>query len=389
MPMSLAASKSFVVLLCASVVFAKDAGSQEPTTRVSLTAGVATDQRGVRSNAVTVAPSIYLEPSNYLSLQLGASATRFATETWSLGAGGSLSGRDPVGRLGAMTLNASVSASRLQGPTSASFLQAELMPALELRVRRLALFGGVRAATGFASEDTRPGGLPLGSRPSATSATRTGAGPVFGGVVTIDAAAGRLDLGAREDRLRITSEEIRDRSVNATLSHGRVTMAATAGMRGSSSERVSFGSMAFSVAVGSGASIDIAAGRYPSNRVIGTPGGNFLNAGLSLRLGGARASPPMVTNASPLERGWTRLAIRAPDANRVDVAGDFNEWTPTPARHAANGVWYADLKIPPGQYRYAFRVNGIEWRVPDGATAVEDEFGGKSAWLTVREAGSR
>jgi hypothetical protein len=47
-------------------------------------------------------------------------------------------------------------------------------------------------------------------------------------------------------------------------------------------------------------------------------------------------------------------------------------------------VWYADLKIPPGQYRYAFRVNGIEWRVPDGATAVKDDFGGKSAWLTVR-----
>jgi hypothetical protein len=50
---------------------------------------------------------------------------------------------------------------------------------------------------------------------------------------------------------------------------------------------------------------------------------------------------------------------------------------------ASNGVWFADLRIPPGQYRYAFRVNGTTWMVPDGAQAVDDGFGGKSAWLTV------
>ena len=72
----------------------------------------------------------------------------------------------------------------------------------------------------------------------------------------------------------------------------------------------------------------------------------------------------------------------------MDVAGDFNEWTPVPATRAANGVWYADLRIAPGQYRYAFRVNGKEWRLPHGATAVDDGFGGKSAWLTVQQASS-
>ena len=35
----------------------------------------------------------------------------------------------------------------------------------------------------------------------------------------------------------------------------------------------------------------------------------------------------------------------------------------------------------------AFRVNGKEWRVPEGAVAVDDGFGGKSAYVTIRAAG--
>ncbi len=58
-----------------------------------------------------------------------------------------------------------------------------------------------------------------------------------------------------------------------------------------------------------------------------------------------------------------------------------------PLRRAANGVWYVDLSIEPGEYRYAFRVDGAAWTVPDGIAAVDDGFGGKSAWLAV--SGSR
>jgi 1,4-alpha-glucan branching enzyme len=124
--------------------------------------------------------------------------------------------------------------------------------------------------------------------------------------------------------------------------------------------------------------------------VIGTLAGDYLSAGISFRIGGTREPAlPAAGGAKPQPPGTTRLTIRAPNAQRVEIAGDFNEWTPRAATRAANGVWYADLTIPPGQYRYAFRVNGSEWRVPDGATAVEDGFGGKSAWLTVSNARSR
>jgi hypothetical protein len=65
------------------------------------------------------------------------------------------------------------------------------------------------------------------------------------------------------------------------------------------------------------------------------------------------------------------------------VAGDFTNWKPIAMHRAPNGVWYVDLKIPAGQYRYSFRENGRAWRAPDGVATVDDDFGGKSAWLTV------
>ena len=151
---------------------------------------------------------------------------------------------------------------------------------------------------------------------------------------------------------------------------------------------MSFASAAVSIPLGAGAALDAGAGRFASNRLTGTPAGDYVNVGISFRFGGAPArerSAPRVSGAPKLAAGHTRLSIEASDATGVDVAGDFNEWKLVPATRAANGVWYADLAIPPGQYRYAFRVNGKEWRVPRGATAAKDGFGGKSAWLIVSE----
>jgi 1,4-alpha-glucan branching enzyme len=97
-------------------------------------------------------------------------------------------------------------------------------------------------------------------------------------------------------------------------------------------------------------------------------------------------SPAGVPSPAP---GSTRISIRAADAERVDLAGDFNKWQPVAATRAGNGVWYVDLPLPPGEYRYAFRINGKEWRVPEGVAAADDDFGGKAAWLTVSRRPSR
>jgi hypothetical protein len=201
-----------------------------------------------------------------------------------------------------------------------------------------------------------------------------------------------LRLGAREDRMRVSGSgiTIADRALSASIATTAVRLTGSVGRRYASDEQVGFGSAAVSVALRSDVALEVAAGRYASNRIIGTPGGDYFNAGLSFRFGGEATprSAPRVRGAPSVARGDTRLTIEARDAVRVDVAGDFNEWKPVPAKRAGDGVWYADLRIAPGQYRYAFRVNGKEWRVPRGATAVDDGFGGKSTWLIVGEPGS-
>jgi 1,4-alpha-glucan branching enzyme len=67
----------------------------------------------------------------------------------------------------------------------------------------------------------------------------------------------------------------------------------------------------------------------------------------------------------------------------VELAGDWNNWVPRAMRRDAAGVWYQDVQLAPGAYRYAFRVDGQRWTVPRGAATVDDGFGGRSAWLSV------
>lgn len=362
-------------------------GAQQARSSIAVSGGVATDQRGVRSSAMSLAPSLTLQDTRS-ALHLGGSATRFATAVWSLGATGALATRAPVGDHAAFTLDASASGARLTGGASGTFASAELLPALELRAGILTLFGGGRAAAGRATQPALTSGTaPLfggPTRPSDVAITAAGAGPLFGAALSFSAPdGGQLRLGAREDRLRVDGTAAVDRTVTAHATQARLSLQASVGQRTGSS-RESFGGGSISVGLSQDLSLEVGAGRYARNLVLGTPGGRYANAGLMMRLGSATTRAlPVPAGAGPSRPGATRLAIRAREARRVEVAGDFTDWKFVAATRAANGVWYADLRIPPGQYRYAFRIDGTEWRVPDGATAVDDGFGGKSAWITV------
>jgi hypothetical protein len=373
------------LLLCAIALCSRGALAQHTISQLSLTGGVATDQRGARSNALSVAPSITFAPGTRATLSIGGNATRFTSEAWSLGLGAQLAGRDALSRFLAVTLNASATASRLSASTTGTYVLADVTPALEITLPRVTLFGAIRGATGSLREETRGNGLPIGGTPTTVvHASRRGAGPLVGAVVNV---ADALQINAREERMKVDAIDVVDRSVGVALRHEGTSLSATIGQRDATDERASFGAVNASVMIGARASLELAAGRYARNRVLGTPAGDFFSAGLSYRFGRvARHRDRDV--ARPLPRGATRLSIRAPEARRVDVAGDFNDWRATPASRAPDGVWYVDLRLAPGQYRYAFRINGSVWRVPDGATAVEDGFGGKSAWVTVSVAGS-
>lgn len=85
-----------------------------------------------------------------------------------------------------------------------------------------------------------------------------------------------------------------------------------------------------------------------------------------------------------------QFVLIAPQANSVALVGDFNDWDPARApMRAAQGVWATAIRLAPGRYRYAFLVNGAEWRAdPAAPLARDDEFGTPSSVVTVGGKGS-
>lgn len=372
-------------IACCTLLAISDARAQTPTASLALTGGVATDQRGVRSNAVTAAPELRFDGARSV-VSLGGSATRFATEVWSLGGAGAIARRDPLGRFAALTFNASANMATLGGGATGTYVEAGAIPALELNVQRLTLFGGARVAHGSAPVTTATPAFPFPASNSTRSESRAGAGPLFGAAFDLSDGEHSARVGARQDGMTIEGATYIDRAASLSVGSGAMQLSLAGGQRAFANASAGFANADLSIALGaSGTSLVLAAGSYPSNPLMRTPAGKYFNAGIALRFGAPREpSLPSAVGAGSPPAGTTRLSLRAPDATRVEVAGDFNDWTPARATRANNGVWYVDLAIPPGQYRYAFKVDG-QWRVPDGATAVDDGFGGKSAWLTVRD----
>jgi len=140
-----------------------------------------------------------------------------------------------------------------------------------------------------------------------------------------------------------------------------------------------------------------------------------IDAGLDARVMQAIATaPPQRRRVRPLwpllaaagvlaavliARPWNRNATKAdtlqfvliaPQAASVALVGDFNDWDPARApMQTAHGVWATVVRLAPGRYRYAFLVNGVEWRAdPSAPAAKDDEFGTPSSVVTVGGRGS-
>ncbi|MGH7499858.1 MAG: AAA family ATPase [Gemmatimonadales bacterium] len=94
------------------------------------------------------------------------------------------------------------------------------------------------------------------------------------------------------------------------------------------------------------------------------------------------AAAPTVTSDGVL------FTIEAPEATQVQLAGDFNDWTPEGSgMEAVSGVWAKTLKLAPGRYRYRYVVDG-QWRCdPHNAAFEPSPFGGRDSLLVVDEPG--
>ena len=318
----------------------------------------------------------------------GAAATAFQNNAWSLGANASLSTREPFNRFAGLAFSASGTATRTS--YEMTLARADATPAIELTWAGLTAYGGARAIVGATTVPGQIGGGPFPVITPSSTATRTSVAPLYGGQFRALSANGgaSLTLWAREERARVERVGIVDRTAGAIVRSGQVAVSGALGQRRADDERRDFGNAALSVVLSPAVVLEVAGGRYASDRFTGAAAGRFLNAGLQFRFGAGAAyrSMPSPRGVPAARAGLTRFVLRAPDATRVELMGDWNGWKPVATRQSANGVWYADIRLAPGEYRYAFRVDGSEWRVPDGAPAVDDGFGAKSAYIAVRDA---
>jgi Carbohydrate-binding module 48 (Isoamylase N-terminal domain) len=107
----------------------------------------------------------------------------------------------------------------------------------------------------------------------------------------------------------------------------------------------------------------------------------LLAVGATAGLGRSAAPPP-----PPAEVVLARLDLHAPEARRVEVAGDFNGWRPeaTPLRRGEGGVWSARIPLSPGKrYEYMFLVDGAWVGDPAAPATADDGFGGANAVLEL------
>lgn len=69
--------------------------------------------------------------------------------------------------------------------------------------------------------------------------------------------------------------------------------------------------------------------------------------------------------------GSVEFRFFRPQATRVTVAGDFNDWQTTlPMQPAGEGWWTASLRLPPGDYRFRYVADG-DWYTDFAAHGVE------------------
>ncbi len=93
---------------------------------------------------------------------------------------------------------------------------------------------------------------------------------------------------------------------------------------------------------------------------------------------GCGGPPPPTPAAGPqLVEGGVLFRYRNPDAKKVCVVGDFNDWSPTAdpmADDNSDGEWTLYYPLSPGTYAYKFVVDGKNW-VPDPANPLSEPDG--------------
>jgi 1,4-alpha-glucan branching enzyme len=80
------------------------------------------------------------------------------------------------------------------------------------------------------------------------------------------------------------------------------------------------------------------------------------------------------------------FAIEAPKANKVMLAGSFNNWDHTSMplkRTNKEGLWAKDMVLNPGKYEYKFVVDGNWINDPRNRKTIRNPFGTENSLIEV------
>jgi hypothetical protein len=130
-------------------------------------------------------------------------------------------------------------------------------------------------------------------------------------------------------------------------------------------------------------------GRQLIDPLRGLPQADLMTAAIRVSLG--RKPLPVMARSEiaratvePAPGGGGELVVHvfAADTMIIDVAGDFSDWQPVPLVREG-GLLVARVRLAPGKYRVAVRVNLGDWRAPRNLARVRDDYGGEAGIVIV------
>jgi hypothetical protein len=134
-------------------------------------------------------------------------------------------------------------------------------------------------------------------------------------------------------------------------------------------------------------------GRQPALPLRGLPSRSFGMAGLEIAYSpvSRTALPVALPHAilvkkfemQPGTGDMRKMVIRVGGVERVDVMGDFSDWSPLTLVRRGRDLWELNVPLSPGMYHINVRVDGGPWTAPPGIPTMHDGFSGDVGLIVV------
>jgi 1,4-alpha-glucan branching enzyme len=100
----------------------------------------------------------------------------------------------------------------------------------------------------------------------------------------------------------------------------------------------------------------------------------------------AAAKAPQPTTPTAPTTVKVNFALVKPEAQRVALCGEFNEWSPdaSPMKRREAGNWETTLTLKPGRYQYKFVADGQWLHDPKARENVPNQHGSLNSVVEVR-----